>query len=83
MVRKMRKPSFKKREVPTVSPRRLVNIIPPGTEYGDWTVKGLGEKKDYLKCVCVCGVEREVHVYSLRSNKSVSCGCRRLKKESV
>jgi len=77
----MRKPSYKKRSVPEVSTNRLVNVILPGTEYSDWQVLGKGEKKDYLKCRCVCGTEREVHVYSLRSNKSVSCGCRRLRKK--
>lgn len=77
----MKKPLYKKRTVEEVSPDRLVNTIPMGSEFGDWTVIGKGTKKDYLKCLCVCGTEREVHVYSLRSHKSVSCGCRRLRNE--
>ena len=66
----MRKPTYKKRTVEPVSMRRLVNVVVPDTTYGDWTVVRKGKKPDYLVCRCVCGTEREVHVYSLRSNKS-------------
>lgn len=65
---------IKKRVEEPVSPRRRVNNIPIGKEYGEWTVLGLGKKPDYLLCRCSCGVEREVHAYSLPSGKSQSCG---------
>ena len=79
----MRKPTYKKRTVVEESKRRLVNTIPPGRQFGDWTVVKKATKLDYLTCTCVCGRERDVHVYSLTTGKSVSCGCRRLKKKDA
>lgn len=76
----MRKPRYTKRTVAPVSMKRLVNVYIAGQKFGDWTIVGKGKKKDYLICKCVCGTVREVLVYSLRSNKSVSCGCARLRK---
>ena len=70
----MKKLVYKKKEV---NKRRLVNTVPMGKEFGEWTVTHMGIKPDYLFCECTCGVEREVHVYSLTSGKSVSCGCLR------
>lgn len=78
-----RKPLYKQREKSKVSDRRLVNQIEPGRKFGEWTVLKKAKKLDYLMCKCTCGVERPVHVYSLTTGKSVSCGClRKLKKET-
>lgn len=71
---------YKKREV---NMRRRVNVIPAGRTFGEWTVVRKGLKPDYLECVCSCDTLREVHVYSLTSGKSVSCGCLRRKKNGT
>lgn len=76
-----RVPIYKKRE--EQPSKRLVNNIPPGKVYGEWTVIKKGQKPDYLLCKCACGTSREVHAYSLSSGKSVSCGClRKLKAQA-
>lgn len=69
-----------KKRKPSAS-RRLVNNIEPGSVYGEWTTIGKGSKPDYLRCECTCGTFREVHVYSLTSGKSESCGCMRTRKK--
>ena len=73
----MRTPIFKDNKL--LSHKRLVNVLTVGDKFNNWTVKSASEKKDYVTCECVCGVIRDVHVYSLKSNKSKSCGCRRKK----
>lgn len=55
-----------------------------GDKFGFWTVikeaegyipHGKKEGRKFL-CKCVCGKEKEVHLASLRSSQSISCGCR-------
>jgi len=74
-------PEYKVKNPDESSLKRLVNTIAPGSEFGDWTTGLKAAKKDYIQCTCKCGTKRDVHVYSLRSGKSVSCGCRRQHKE--
>jgi hypothetical protein len=55
-------------------------LIEPGTAYGDWVVTGRSDKTNpsgqvFWECRCVCGRERDVSGYSLRSGKSRGCGC--------
>ena len=49
--------------------------VKTGTMFGNWKVKRVATKPDYLNCECTCGVRRNVNVYSLTSGKSRSCGC--------
>ena len=60
-----------------------------GDKFGFWTViketegyilHGKKEGRKFL-CSCVCGKEKEVHLTSLRSSQSISCGCRGLEKK--
>lgn len=44
-----------------------------GQKFGEWTVLEYVGNSTW-KCRCSCGVEREVHGYSLRTGKSISCG---------
>lgn len=52
-------------------------------QFGWWHVLGFSrysrmpsnKRMTYWVCRCVCGVERDVQGRSLRSGKSVSCGC--------
>ncbi len=49
-----------------------------GDKFERWTV--IGEKisinkRSYIKCVCACGVEKNVYCGSLKHGKSKSCGC--------
>jgi hypothetical protein len=57
-----------------------------GQVFGRWHVKEFAYKKPtgeiYWHCICDCGVERAVKAASLRSGKSVSCGCYRIEKVS-
>lgn len=77
-----RKPLYKKKTVIPINTNRRVNTISPGMVFGEWTTLGKGTKPDYINCECTCGTFREVHVYSLTSGKSESCGCmRKLKKQ--
>lgn len=75
-----KKPLYKKREIPIDPTNRRVDKVPEGSVYGEWTTKSKGKKVDYLVCECSCGTIREVHVYSLTSGKSESCGCKRRQK---
>ncbi|MBR1453182.1 MAG: hypothetical protein IJ593_00835 [Lachnospiraceae bacterium] len=44
-----------------------------GKKFGEWEVKEyLGNKK--YRCICSCGVEKEVSAYKLTSGQSKSCG---------
>ncbi len=52
--------------------------ISSGTIFEDWTTIKLAKKIDYITCKCICGVIKDVNVYSLTSGKSKSCGCRAL-----
>lgn len=48
--------------------------------YGRWTVLLAGIFKcgrEYAKCKCSCGTEREVRLRSIKSGDSISCGCHR------
>lgn len=60
-----------------------------GSKFGRWTILGLGEdrysiksKRRYkqLKCICECGVIKDVDKISLLNGKSLSCGCLRIEK---
>lgn len=48
-----------------------------GKTFGRWTVTELAPRtyQTMWRCVCVCGVERNVSGANLVSNKSTSCGC--------
>lgn len=48
-----------------------------GSTFGKWTVVRRTDYKKVVKylCRCECGIERVVLSASLRSGKSVSCGC--------
>src|ERR1035437_4410466 len=54
-----------------------------GQKIGLWTVKELGLRKKkpnggaYWKCICECGIEREVSADILLKGQSQSCGCAR------
>jgi len=53
-------------------------------KYGRWTVLSGTKRKSeagvlYLNCICECGVEKEVLEGSLKSGRSISCGCSRRK----
>jgi hypothetical protein len=57
-----------------------------GERFGRWVVVGEAESVAYrngqdvrkrVVCQCDCGIERVVHVLSLRAGRSTSCGCRR------
>jgi len=49
-----------------------------GTKFFNWTVIG-NEKmfngKKYIFCRCVCGTEKDVRVYYLKTERSKGCGC--------
>ena len=54
------------------------NKIKIGTKFGRWTVIGDEFKMNdrlYCRCVCECGVEKNVNKTNLTSGKSRSCGC--------
>lgn len=44
-------------------------------QYGYWTIIGKSDKSGYVKCRCICGIDKEVNLSSLRLGKSKSCGC--------
>ena len=44
-------------------------------KFQEWTVLSRSDRKDYWYCRCSCGVEKDVHISSLRSGRSRSCGC--------
>lgn len=51
-----------------------------GARFGRWTTIGPRRPGPYpghstIRCRCVCGVERDVLLCSLRSGRSSSCGC--------
>lgn len=55
-----------------------------GQRFGRWTVLGMtaktstdGHRRTACVCRCECGKERVVYAQSLRSGKSMSCGCAR------
>jgi len=73
----MSKMKFEYRLITEPSRKRQVNNVPIGKVFEWWTVLDIGVKPDYLLCRCKCGLEREVHVYSLTIGKSKSCGCKR------
>lgn len=67
-----------------------------GNKYGRWTVLGVGESRFYSDktkktsiehrmwlCLCECGTERVVSEMSLKSGKSVSCGCYNRERSSL
>ena len=57
--------------------RKLINLR--GQKFGRWTVNDDPHQRikeeTYWKCTCDCGNSRLVKANSLRSGKSVSCGC--------
>ena len=54
---------------------RWHNLV--GQQFNHWTVTSgeLPHHREYVMARCVCGHEREVRLYSLTGNKSISCGC--------
>lgn len=44
-----------------------------GSKFNNWTVIGPSAAKYKLACKCVCGVEKDVSIYSL--GKTMGCGC--------
>lgn len=49
-----------------------------GEQFGSWTVLRLSDtqkRRRTWRCRCVCGVERDVMVFSLKDGSSKSCGC--------
>ena len=56
--------------------------IPPGTQFGLWTVRDAysGNTKGKAFCVCRCGVERGVQVGNLIRGLSTNCGCDKVRK---
>lgn len=49
--------------------------------FNNWTVIGPYEKRDtrfFWKCRCICGTERYICGTKLRSNKTKSCGCKKI-----
>jgi len=64
-------------------PRRLIQVL-PGDRYGHWTVLEEAPQRGYeryAKCKCLCGEAKEVSLRSLRTGKSISCGCSRAEVE--
>lgn len=65
-------------------PNTRIDFI--GQKYHRWTILGdspdriVGEKKirtRIVNCLCDCGTERAVLLYTLRNGDSISCGCHR------
>jgi len=48
---------------------------PVGNKFSYWTILGNCQRKDYWKCRCICGVERDVRIDTLVANQSTNCGC--------
>lgn len=44
-----------------------------GQKFGEWTVLGYAGNQRW-RCRCSCGKEKDIHSYSLRTGKSISCG---------
>ena len=65
--------------------KKLLPDLAPGQTFGLWVVvrpavqKKKGGPRLYL-VRCVCGEERELRIYDLRSGKSQSCGCQQPRK---
>lgn len=59
-----------------------------GDKFGFWTVisevdpyiSAQGEKSRRVKCICICGKEKDVVLQTLVSKKSNSCGCKGIAK---
>jgi len=61
---------------------KLVNDVKIGYIFGDLKVISEPEiyKKKYaVNCLCSCGKEKLISIYSLLDGMTTSCGCRRLK----
>lgn len=54
-----------------------------GQTYGYWTVVGLSDAPQRVRCQCRCGTVRDVSVPLLKKGGSKSCGCMRLKKDGA
>lgn len=58
-------------------------VVQIGAKYNRWTVMGdaptrispSGKANRYLRCLCDCGVEKDVCAGNIFSGKSISCGC--------
>lgn len=50
------------------------NIV--NQKFGFWSVLEI-KNNTYCICKCICGIVKEVKIYNLLNNKSVSCGCRK------
>lgn len=56
------------------------NDMRPGAKFGHWTVLYEAGQRyacsaRFVRCVCQCGRERDVHVGNLRAGQTKSCGC--------
>jgi len=59
---------------------KLIDLV--GEKFNRWTVlEYLGKTK--WRCVCDCGVEKDVYGQSLRDGTSKSCGCLNIEKVSI
>lgn len=59
----------------TMPKQRLIEI---GTKFGKWTTLSectRVEKVNLCKCICKCGIIKEVRVSNLISGKTTCCGC--------
>jgi hypothetical protein len=60
--------------------QKSVEIV-PGQKFENWTVleektvRVNGRKRRLILCRCVCGLQKEVHMNSLRAGQSTNCGC--------
>lgn len=57
-----------------------ISVCLPGEQYGRLMVISEGEKRKGIRHVlteCVCGVQKEINVRSLRRGLTQSCGCLR------
>lgn len=51
-----------------------------------WHLQSRGDNKNWVRCVCICGKEKDVRCTHLRNNRVKSCGCSRklnLSKEDI
>lgn len=66
-----------------MSARKLLPDLTPGQRFGLWTIVRAVEHKGGPRLYlvrCVCGEERTLRIYDLRSGRSESCGCQKPRK---
>lgn len=47
-------------------------------QYGEWLIVG-NQMINKIECRCSCGTVRMVNIYNLKSGKTKSCGCKKIK----